>query len=90
VMSLEVVTPEEYVGDVISVLNSKRGKIVGVESENDLQVLKGLVPLAEMFGYSTSLRSSTQGRGTFTMQFFQYDLVPASRADNIIKKIRGI
>ena len=90
VMSLEVVTPEEYVGDVISVLNSKRGKIVGVESENDLQVLKGLVPLAEMFGYSTSLRSSTQGRGTFTMQFFQYDLVPASRADKIIKKIRGI
>ncbi len=90
VMSLEVVTPEEYVGDVISVLNSKRGKIVGVESENDLQVLKGLVPLAEMFGYSTSLRSSTQGRATFTMQFFQYDLVPASRADKIIKKIRGI
>jgi len=90
VMSLEVVTPEEYVGDVISDLNSKRGKIIGVESENDLQVLKGLVPLAEMFGYSTSLRSSTQGRATFTMQFFEYDVVPASRADSIIRKIRGI
>ncbi len=90
VMSLEVVTPEEYVGDVISDLNSKRGKIVGVASENDLQVLKGLVPLAEMFGYSTSLRSSTQGRATFTMQFFEYDVVPASRADKIIRKIRGI
>jgi len=90
VMDLEVVTPEKYVGDVISDLNSKRGKIIGVEAENDLQVLKGRVPLAEMFGYSTSLRSSTQGRATFTMQFFNYDVVPASRADSIIKKIRGI
>jgi len=89
-MSLEVVTPEEYVGDVISDLNSKRGKIVGIDAENALQVLKAQVPLAEMFGYSTSLRSSTQGRATFTMQFFEYDVVPASRADNIIKKIRGI
>jgi elongation factor G len=90
IMSLEVVTPEEYVGDVISDLNSKRGKIVGVEAEKDLQVLKAQVPLAEMFGYSTSLRSSTQGRATFTMQFLQYDVVPASKADKIIKKIRGI
>ena len=90
VMSLEVVTPEAYVGDVISDLNSKRGKIIGVEAEGDLQVLKGQVPLAEMFGYSTSLRSSTQGRATFTMQFFEYGVVPASKADIIIKKIRGI
>ena len=90
VMNLEVVTPENYVGDVISDLNSKRGKIVGVESESDLQVLKAQVPLAEMFGYATSLRSSTQGRATFTMQFFEYDVVPASRAESIIKKIRGI
>ena len=90
VMSLEVVTPEQYVGDVIADINSKRGKIIGVEAEGDLQVLKAQVPLAEMFGYSTSLRSSTQGRATFTMQFFEYDMVPASRADNIIKKIRGI
>jgi elongation factor G len=90
VMSLEVVTPEEYVGDVIADLNSKRGKVVGIDAENALQVLKAQVPLAEMFGYSTSLRSSTQGRATFTMQFFEYDVVPASRADNIIKKIRGI
>ena len=90
VMSLEVVTPEEYVGDVISDLNSKRGKIIGVEAEGDLQIMKAHVPLAEMFGYSTSLRSSTQGRATFTMQFFEYDAVPDSRADTIIKKIRGI
>ncbi|BCL59772.1 elongation factor G 2 [Desulfomarina profundi] len=90
VMSLEVVTPEEYVGDVISDLNSKRGKVVGVEAEKELQVLKAHVPLAEMFGYSTSLRSSTQGRATFTMQFLQYEVVPASKADKIIKKIRGI
>ncbi len=90
VMSLEVVTPEEYVGDVISDLNSKRGKVVGVEAEKELQVLRAHVPLAEMFGYSTSLRSSTQGRATFTMQFLQYEVVPASKADKIIKKIRGI
>jgi elongation factor G len=75
---------------VIADLNSKRGKVVGIDAENALQVLKAQVPLAEMFGYSTSLRSSTQGRATFTMQFFEYDVVPASRADNIIKKIRGI
>jgi len=90
VMSLEVVTPDDYVGDVISDINSKRGKIVGVESENGLQVLKAQVPLSEMFGYSTSLRSATQGRATFTMQFLNYDVVPASMAEKIIKKIRGI
>ncbi len=90
VMDLEVVTPEDYVGDVIADVNSKRGKIVGVEADNDLQVLKAHVPLSEMFGYSTSLRSATQGRATFTMQFLEYDVVPASRADKIVKKIRGI
>ncbi|MFW2365388.1 MAG: elongation factor G [Desulforhopalus sp.] len=90
VMSLEVITPEEYIGDVIADLNSKRGRIVGVSAETNLQVLKGEVPLAEMFGYSTSLRSATQGRANFTMQFLEYDVVPAQRAETIIKKIRGI
>ncbi len=90
IMSLEVTTPEEYVGDVISDLNSKRGKIVGVVAETNFQVLKVEVPLAEMFGYSTSLRSATQGRANFTMQFLEYDVVPAQRAEKIIKKIRGI
>jgi elongation factor G len=90
VMDLEIVTPEEYLGDVIGDLNTKRGKIVGVDAEGHLQVVKAHVPLAEMFGYSTSLRSATQGRANFTMQFLEYDVVPAPRAETIIKKIRGI
>lgn len=90
VMSLEVITPEEYVGDVIADVNGKRGKIVGVSADGNLQVLKAHVPLAEMFGYSTSLRSATQGRANFTMQFLEYDVVPAQKAEKIIKKIRGI
>ncbi len=90
VMDLEVITPDEYIGDVIADLNAKRGKIVAVEAEGDVQKLRGHVPLTEMFGYSTSLRSATQGRASFTMQFLQYDTVPAAKADTIIKKIRGI
>jgi elongation factor G len=90
IMKLEVITPEEYIGDVIADLNSKRGKIVGVSAEDKLQILNGHVPLAEMFGYSTSLRSATQGRANFTMQFLEYDVVPAQKAEIIIKKIRGI
>jgi elongation factor G len=89
-MDLEVVTPEEYIGDVISDLNSKRGKIVAVEAGRDMQIVSAHVPLNEMFGYSTSLRSATQGRASFTMQFLEYDKVPAQKADIIIKKIRGI
>ncbi len=90
IMKLEVITPEEYLGDVIADLNSKRGKIVGVSAEGNLQIINGHVPLAEMFGYSTSLRSATQGRASFTMQFLEYDVVPAQKAEIIIKKIRGI
>ena len=90
IMKLEVLTPEEYLGDVIADLNSKRAKIVGVSAEGNLQILKAHVPLAEMFGYSTSLRSATQGRANFTMQFLEYDVVPAQKAEIIIKKIRGI
>jgi elongation factor G len=90
VMDLEAVTPEEYVGDVIADLNSKRGKVTGIEAENDVQIVRAHVPLAEMFGYSTSLRSATQGRAHFTMQFLEYDVVPHAKADKIIRKIRGI
>ncbi|WP_163339988.1 elongation factor G [Desulfopila sp. IMCC35008] len=90
VMDLVVVTPEEYMGDAIADLNSKRGKIVGVEAEGVLQNISANVPLAELFGYSTSLRSATQGRANFTMQFLEYDVVPAAKAEAIIKKIRGI
>ena len=90
VMDLEAVTPEEYVGDVISDLNSKRGKVTGIEAENEVQIVRAHVPLAEMFGYSTSLRSATQGRAHFSMQFLEYDVVPPPKADKIIRKIRGI
>ncbi len=90
IMQLEVVSPEEYLGDMMNDLNSKRAKVVGVESSADLQVVKAEAPLAEMFGYSTSLRSATQGRANFTMQFKKYDVVPKVKADEIIRKIRGI
>ena len=90
IMDLEVVTPEEYVGDAIADLNSKRAKITGVEAEKDVQIVHAHVPLAEMFGYSTSLRSATQGRAHFSMQFLNYDVVPRVKAETIVKKIRGI
>ncbi|MEE4241601.1 MAG: elongation factor G [Desulfopila sp.] len=89
-MKLEVVSPEDYLGDVMSDLHGKRAKITGVEPIGDLQTIHAHVPLAEMFGYSTSLRSATQGRANFTMQFLEYDIVPAAKAEGIIKKIRGI
>ncbi len=88
-MDVEVVTPEEYLGDVMGDLNSRRGRIEGISSRRDAQVVKAQVPLSEMFGYATSLRSMTQGRAIFTMQFSHYDEVPRSIADQIIEKVRG-
>jgi elongation factor G len=82
--------PDEYLGDVMSDLNSKRAKINGVESRAKYQVVKAHVALAEMFGYSTDLRSATQGRATFTMQFTSYGIVPEKKAEGIIHRIRGI
>jgi elongation factor G len=90
IMDLEVIVPDEYLGDVMSDLNSKRAKVNGVESRQQYQVVKAHVPLAEMFGYSTDLRSATQGRATFTMQFSSYDRVPENKAEAIIHRIRGI
>ncbi|MBU1566201.1 MAG: elongation factor G [Proteobacteria bacterium] len=90
IMDIEITTPEEYIGDVIADLNGKRGKVVGVSAEGHLQTVKAHAPLAELFGYSTSIRSATQGRANFTMQFLQYDVVPSNRAEAIVKKIRGI
>jgi len=83
--SLEVVTPEEYMGDVIGDINSRRGRIEGMEERAGAQVIKGMVPLAEMFGYATSLRSKTQGRGVHTMQFSHYEAVPKSVTEEIIE-----
>lgn len=84
IMEVEVETPDDYVGDVIGDLNSRRGKIMGMENKGVITVVKALVPLAEMFGYATTLRSLTQGRGTFIMKFSHYDEVPQSIAEQII------
>jgi elongation factor G len=89
VMSVEVVVAEEYMGDVIGDLNSRRGKIQGMEPRGTAQVIQSSVPLSQMFGYSTDLRSATQGRATYTMQFSHYEEVPKGLADEIIAKVKG-
>ena len=83
-MKVEVTTPEEYMGDVIGDLNSRRGRIEGMELDNGAQHVKAFVPLSEMFGYATSLRSNTQGRANYSMQFDHYDPVPNSILDKVI------
>jgi len=88
-MEVEVVTPEEYLGDVMGDLNSRRGKIEGFSARKDAQVIRALVPLSEMFGYATVLRSMTQGRALYTMQFAFYQEVPKQIADQIIEKSVG-
>ncbi len=84
IMEVEVETPEDYVGDVIGDLNSRRGKIMGMENKGVITAIRAYVPLAEMFGYATTLRSLTQGRGTFIMKFSHYDEVPHSIAEQIV------
>ena len=88
-MSVEVDVPEEYMGDVIGGLNSRRGRIEGMESENGESRIKGFVPLSEMFGYATGLRSATQGRGTFTMTFDHYEEVPKAISQQITEERLG-
>jgi elongation factor G len=88
-MAVEVVTPEEYLGDVMGDLNSRRGKIEGMTQRKDAQVVKAHVPLSEMFGYATQLRSMTQGRALYTMQFSHYEPVPKNIAEEIVEKVRG-
>jgi elongation factor G len=89
IMAVEVVTPEEYMGDVMGDLNARRGKIEGLHARKDAQVIQALVPLSEMFGYATAMRSMTQGRALYTMQFSHYDEVPRSISEQIIEKVRG-
>ncbi len=89
IMAVEVVTPEEYMGDVMGDLNARRGKIEGMTPRKDAQVIKAHVPLSEMFGYATAMRSMTQGRALYSMQFSHYDQVPRSIADQIVEKIKG-
>jgi elongation factor G len=86
---IEVVTPEDYMGDVIGDLSARRGKVEAMEARGSARVVKAQVPLAEMFGYATDLRSRTQGRATYTMQFDSYQEVPAAAAQEIVAKVRG-
>jgi elongation factor G len=89
IMAVEVVTPEDYLGEVMGDLNSRRGKIEGMNPRKDAQVVKAMVPLAEMFGYATQMRSMTQGRALYTMQFSHYEATPKSISDQIIEKVKG-
>jgi elongation factor G len=89
IMSVEVVVPEDFMGDVIGDINSRRGKVLGMDSRPAAQAINARVPLAQMFGYATDLRSMTQGRATYTMQFSHYEPVPAAVAEGIIAKFTG-
>jgi elongation factor G len=89
IMELEIVTPEDYMGDVIGDLSSRRGKVESMDSRGHARVVKALVPLAEMFGYATDLRSRTQGRANYSMQFHSYQEVPTAAAQEIVAKVRG-
>jgi elongation factor G len=89
VAAVEVVTAEEYMGDVIGDLSSRRGKVLGMEQRGSSQVISATVPIAEMFGYATDLRSRTQGRATYTMQFDSYQPVPEAIAQEIVARVRG-
>ena len=89
VMSVEVVTPEGYMGDVVGDLNSRRGRVGQTEARGANQVVSAQVPLSEMFGYATDLRSRTQGRATYTMQFDSYQQTPGSVQEEITRRIHG-
>jgi len=90
VMSLEILVPEEYTGEVIGDLNSRRGRVSGMEENHGIRVIKGVVPLSEMFGYATDLRSKTQGRGTFSMQLSHYEEVPDYKTREIVARRYGL
>ena len=89
VVKVEIVIPEEYLGDIMGDVTARRGRVEGMEARGNAQVVNAFVPLSEMFGYATSLRSNTQGRGTYTMVFDHYEEVPKSIAEEIIKKNTG-
>ena len=89
IMAVEVVMPEDYMGDVMGDLSSRRGKVGGIEQRGNAQVVRAQVPLSEMFGYSTDLRSRTQGRATYSMQFESYQPMPNSIQEEIVARVRG-
>jgi elongation factor G len=88
-MKVEVVIPDEYLGDIMGDITSRRGRVEGMEARGNAQVVRAFVPLSEMFGYATALRSNTQGRGTYSMHFDHYEEVPKSISEEIIKKNKG-
>jgi elongation factor G len=89
IMDVEVITPEEYMGDVMGDLSSRRGKIEGMNARNDAQVIKAVVPLSDMFGYATTLRSMTQGRAVYSMQFARYEAAPRSVQEQVVEMAKG-
>jgi elongation factor G len=89
-MKVEVVVPEDFMGVVIGDLSSRRGRIIGTELRGGMQAIRAEVPLAEMFGYATNLRSLTEGRGSFTMEFSHYAEVPEMLSQGIKAKVRGV
>jgi elongation factor G len=88
-MNVEVVVPDAYMGDVLGDLSSRRGKIGGMTQRGEAQVIAATVPLAEMFGYSTKLRSMSQGRAVYSMEFAHYEEVPKSKAEEIVSKVKA-
>jgi elongation factor G len=84
-MKIDVRCPEEFLGSVVGDLNSRRGEISDVEATGDLRIVRGQVPIAEMFAYSSALRGATQGRGSFSMELFEYRPVPASLAEKVLE-----
>jgi elongation factor G len=88
-MKLEVVVPDEYMGDIISDINSRRGKIDGIDMQGQLRVIDAHVPLSEVFGYATGVRSLSQGRASHTLQFSHYDQVPKTITDTIVARLTG-
>ena len=89
IMKVEVVVPEAYMGDIIADLNGRRGKVKSMEAHGGTQIVNSRVPLAEMFGYATELRSRTQGRATYTMHFDCYEQVPRAVSEEIVARIQG-
>jgi len=88
-MKVEVVCPQDYMGDVMGNLSGRRGQVEGFTQRADAQVIEAVVPLSEMFGYSTELRSMTQGRAIYSMEFYQYAAMPQATADEIVAKATG-
>ena len=89
VMKVEVVVPDEFMGDVLGDLSGRRGRIEGMEKRGSTQILRATVPLAEMFGYATELRSRTQGRASYSMHFLRYEQAPGDIAEEVVARVQG-